>query len=58
MKHITRKDILAIAGEAQCDPRTVASIYAGEKSKTLVRERVVEAAKRLKIAVPPTEKRS
>ncbi len=49
---LTRQQIFAIAGEAQVDPRTVAKIYEGKPSKMkLVRERVMAAAKRLKMPV-------
>ena len=55
-KMLTDKQKMQIAAEASCDPRTVASIYEGRRSKGLVRFRVVEAAKKLKIARPPKEK--
>ncbi len=55
-KMITDKQKMQIAAEASCDPRTVASIYAGKNSKGLVRGRVEEAAKKLKIASPPKER--
>ena len=51
---LTTKQIRQIAAEAMADHRTVARIYEGKKSHDLVRERVVEAAKKLKLPAPPT----
>jgi hypothetical protein len=53
MKTLTRQQILTIAGEAGCDPRTVEHVYLGAKSKILVRARIVAAAKKLNIQTPP-----
>jgi DNA-binding NarL/FixJ family response regulator len=49
---ITRKETMQIATEAQVDPRTVTRIYSGATSKLSVYERVVAAAKKLKITIP------
>lgn len=49
---LTRQQVLTLAGEAGCDPRTVERIYDGQASKKLVTERVIAAAKKLKIALP------
>lgn len=54
MVELTQQQVLQVAGEAAVDPRTVKRIYAGEKSPKLVRERVEAAAKKLRIAAPPT----
>ena len=40
---------MALAGAASCDPRTVERIYDGKASKGIVCERVVAAAKKLKL---------
>ena len=53
---LTRHEVLKIAAEAQVDPRTVEKIYEGRASKGLVRERVIVAAKKLKLVAPPKEK--
>jgi len=52
---LTRREVLRLAAEAQCDPRTVVHIYDGKESKQIVRERVVAAAKKFKIQVPKKE---
>jgi hypothetical protein len=56
-RHMTlsRQQVMAIAAEACCDVRTVERIYDGKPSKKLVTERVVAAAKKLKIAAPPSQ---
>lgn len=46
---ITREQALRIAAEAQVDPRTVIAISEGKKSKAIVLERVLVAAKKLRI---------
>lgn len=51
---ISRRDMMFIAAEARCDLRTVQRAYAGGELKGLTRERIVEAAKKLKIE-PPKE---
>lgn len=54
---LTTKQVMQIAAEASTDPRTVTKIYEGGKSRKLVRERVVEAAKKLKMPnAPVTDK--
>lgn len=50
---LTEQATRKLAAEAMVDPRTVAKIYDGQVSKPLIRERVVEAAKRLKMPAPP-----
>jgi hypothetical protein len=49
---LTRQQVLALAGEAGCDPRTVERVYEGKGTKKLVRARIEEAAKKLKIELP------
>lgn len=51
---LTEQQVRQVAAEAMVDPRTVAKIYGGGRSKAMVRERVCVAAKKLKIQVPPT----
>lgn len=53
---ISRRDAMRIAAEASVDVRTVTSAYAGKELRTLTRERIVEAARKLKIELPPGEK--
>ncbi len=53
---LTRDQVFHIVGIALVDPRTVHSIYAGKLSKPVVRERVVDAAKKLKLPLPPAVK--
>lgn len=50
---MTARDIMRIAAEAACDPRTVENVYDGRPSKRLVRERIEAAAKTLNILAPP-----
>lgn len=50
---MTDKDMMRIAAEAACDPRTVASVYDGRPSRRLVRGRIEAAAKKLKLPAPP-----
>ena len=50
---ISSKDVRRIAAEASVDPRTVARMYQGKKTRHLARERVVEAVKKLKLPAPP-----
>jgi DNA-binding LacI/PurR family transcriptional regulator len=49
-------DKLKIAAEAMVDPRTVVRVYDGQPSeKKLVRERIIRAAKKLNLPLPPPE---
>lgn len=57
MVKLSRKDVFAIAIEAIVDPRTVTSIYEGKPSRGLVRGRVEAAAKKLRLAPPPSSTR-
>jgi hypothetical protein len=50
---VSRRDMMFIAAEAQCDLRTVQRAYEGGELKTLTRGRIVEAAKKLKLTLPP-----
>lgn len=50
---LTEQQVRQVAAEAMVDPRTVSKIYAGAKSKAMVRERVVSAAKKLRVPAPP-----
>jgi hypothetical protein len=50
---LTRAQVLQLAAEAQVDPRTIINLYEGGSSKALVRERVVAAAKKLKMPTVP-----
>lgn len=50
---MTNQDMMRIAAEAGCDPRTVASVYDRRPSRKLVRERIEAAAKKLKFPTPP-----
>lgn len=49
------RDIMRIAAEAGCDPRTVARAYDGQpyNSRKLSRSRIEEAARKLKLEPPP-----
>lgn len=46
---MTRADILRVAAEAVCDPRTVAKFTQGQPVRALAAERIREAMRRLKI---------
>jgi hypothetical protein len=48
---VRRDDVLRIAGEASCDPRTVTTVLAGG-GLALTKARVSAAARRLGIAFP------
>lgn len=50
---ITAKQKYLLCAETNMDPRTVERVYQGEVTKGASRERVAEAAKRLKIPQPP-----
>ena len=50
---ITVQQIRRIAAEAMVDHRTVTRVYSGLLTRPLVRERVVTAAKKLKMPAPP-----
>lgn len=53
---LSREQVLKIAGTAIVDARTVKSVYEGRLSKPVVRDRIVEAAKKLKLPAPPAVK--
>lgn len=55
MSKLDRKQVLQLAAEAECDPRTVAKIYDGRAARDLVRQRVAKAAKKLRMPAPPVE---
>ena len=54
---ITTQQAMQIAAEAMADRRTVEKIYEGKHSQRLVRERIEIAAKRLKLPLPPKERK-
>ncbi len=45
-------DVLKLAAEAKCDPRSAARVLSGEKVKPLTQERIETAAKKLKMKLP------
>ena len=47
------KDVMRLAGEADCDPRTVVSIYDGAPSRKRTRGRIEAAARKLRLPLPP-----
>ena len=46
---MTNAEVLRVAGEAECDPRTVRRYERGDPVKPMVEERIKSAMKRLKI---------
>jgi hypothetical protein len=50
---LTVAQVLKLAAEAQADPRTIRKIYSSGVTKLVVYERVIDAAKRLKLPLPP-----
>jgi len=52
---LTRKQVRQLAAEAEVDYRTVEKIYrdVGRRGWGTVRDRVVAAAKKLKVELPP-----
>jgi hypothetical protein len=55
MRHHETYTKTNFAAEAMADPRTVKKIYDGKVSQELVRERVLDAARRLKFPIPTEE---
>ena len=52
-------DVLRLASEAFCDPRSVRRLYAGElRSTNSLRARVTRAAQRLGLELPPSSARA
>lgn len=51
-KKMGTAEIRAIAVEAQCDPRTVRKMLAGEKVQPMTRERIATSLRSRSIRVP------
>lgn len=49
---MSEKDVMRIAAEASCDPRTVQKFLAGGATKTKVGERIRGAMKKLRLSIP------
>lgn len=52
---IQLQGMMFVAAEARCDLRTVKRAYAGERLKGITYTRIVEAATKLKLPVPPDQ---
>jgi hypothetical protein len=46
---VTSAEVLRVAGEASCDPRTVRRFERGDPIKPMVEQRIKDAMKKLKI---------
>lgn len=53
---ITTRQRYLIAAETLVDPRTIAKVYEGRRTRGTARERIVEAARALGISPPPAKK--
>ena len=53
MLKLTTQQKLQIAAEAMADPRTISRIYTGKPTLKMVRERIITAAKKLGLPLPP-----
>lgn len=53
---LSTREQLLISAECLVDVRTIERIYDGKTSKKNTRERVAEAAKKLKLPAPPKPK--
>lgn len=54
---INRAQRLQIVGATLCDERSVAAVYNGSPSRSTTHGRVVDAARRLKLPLPPAHNR-
>jgi hypothetical protein len=52
---LSRVDRLRLAAEALVDERSISAVYSGRTVRSMTRERIVQAARRLSLPLPPEQ---